>query len=149
MSVFATVIRSMGFTDWNQEPELHKEIIIAAQTKVHPERDVMLGLEFLRGVYTTWIKGPATEGCGMYSGLITAKDPAAAFDWKTQMVVLVDIKIEIAGTLRPGVLPSEVYEKTWWRYANPHDIVGRGSYPSRIKHKGEFFPERAQPVTAN
>lgn len=157
MLSFAAMAKHLGMVSWSQaEPELHREVILANET-VQPDCRSARGFDFIRGVYTTWITGPDTEGYGFYQSLILEKEPGASLHWKTEMVVLVDHRYDVVDKIRAGVIPQRVFESGWWAYHDTlvdnlgkqtplHEYLSleRGVYKNRIKHRGEFYPPKKQ-----
>lgn len=153
---FAKLIADQyGLTSWaNAEPELHREIILCART-VEPGSRSSVSFDFIRALYSTWIVGPKTEGCGINQNLVLEKYPEASMQWKTTMVVLVDNRVMVTGGIRAGVIPASILEdQAWWAYADrpvseddPRTLaealgLEQGVYKTKIRHDGVFYPEK-------
>lgn len=153
MLSFAAMAKNLGMVSWSQaEPELHREVILANET-VEPDCRSARGFDFIRGLYTTWIKGPDTEGIGIHQSLVLKEEPSASLHWTTEMVVLVDHRYDVVDKIRAGVVPQRVFESGWWAYYDhPVENLGKqtplheylalekGVYKMRIKHRGVFYP---------
>jgi hypothetical protein len=108
----------------------------------------------MRGWYSTWIKGPHTEGCGMHRPLVLAVDPSAAQDWVTRQAFITYHKLDAEDHIKPGVIPLSLIRSSWWAYTNsivtlpdgsslPLDVycgMKRDLCPTKISHKGVVYP---------
>lgn len=154
MLCFDRLAASLGMTLWStQAPELHKEIIIAFETK-EVECRSQRGFDLVRGWHSTWIKGPVTEGCGMHQQHILDIDPKASEHWTSQDVVIICYKLHVTGNIRPGIIPSELFQDAWWAYYDHpikksneeviplHEYVKlqRDVCKTKIKHDGVLYP---------
>jgi hypothetical protein len=155
MLSFEGIARSLGLRSWKEaQPDLHRDIILGIETRATDCKSVA-GFDFIRGWYTTWIIGPETEGCGMHQQHVLDIDPSASLRWQHHMVMLVDLHMEISGSLCPGVVPQELFDTGWWGYSDAlvntpqgslrlADVIDlqAGVYKTRIRHKGKFHPPK-------
>lgn len=154
MLCFDGIFDSLGMTPWSSDvPELHREIIVGIES-AEAECKSSRGFDLMRGWYSTWIIGPNTEGCGMHQQAILDMEPEAHLQWHTQPVMLVSVKLNVTGSIRPGVIPAELLEPgAWWAYYDDliqhnetlvplHEYVKlqRDVCKTRIKHEGIFYP---------
>lgn len=151
------LLADIGMKLWSEsQPELNRHIVL-----VYEESNRGLwSLNASRGLHTTWIKGPRTEGCGINAHHVLAFDPAAEAEWEHQNVVLVHRKLDIVNGITPGVIPTTLLGSSWWGYADGvvalDDNAGNDLSTSlesffsletpemkvRIRHDGVFYPLR-------
>lgn len=148
-------LKEMGFTAWSTaRPPKHTEVVLSFQTREIDSSSYM-GIDFVRGWYSTWIKGPSTEGCGISRQWVLDVDPEAAQTWVEQEVFIIHSKIFMKEAIRPGIIPAAVFTDALWA---PVDLVVKTGCPpkgqtissmlnlkrdvckTRIKHRGIMYP---------
>lgn len=162
MLCFDQLAKSLGMVLMSQaQPNLHREIIIAQELKM-TECSGIRSFDFMRGWYSTWIKGPETEGCGMHRPQVLAVDPTAAQSWLTRPAFITYHKLESEDHIKPGVIPLSLIRGSWWAYTNsvittadgktmPLDVycnMRRDQCPTRIMHKGVVYPLKKKELAA-
>jgi hypothetical protein len=148
-------LEALGFRSFQkQQPALHTDIIMAVWSTTAGDRfGSIRSIDFIRGWYSTWIKGPETMGCGMHAEAVLSLFPNADREWSYEVVLIHDQCYSTGGEETPGVLPEIVFENSKAYWIPSTDLIGqlpacdalelsRGNCKTKLRHAGIFYPRR-------